>query len=113
MEEARRFMNLIATASDNRVLAILVEALHRMSGETSAGWDEKQRRSELRSYERVVQAIENGESEEARRVMAKSLAAALRSWADGSRRVQAAGRLDRFRSLARNHSTDFVRFLLL
>jgi DNA-binding FadR family transcriptional regulator len=79
-EGTRRFMNLIATASVNRVLAILVEALHRMSGETSAGWDEKQRRSALRSYERVVEAIENGEPEEARRIMAKSLAAALRSW---------------------------------
>jgi GntR family transcriptional repressor for pyruvate dehydrogenase complex len=79
-EEARRFMNLIASASGNRVLAILVEALHRMSGETTAGWDEKQRRSALRNYERVILAIENGESEEARRVMAESLAAALRSW---------------------------------
>ncbi len=79
-EEARRFMNLIATASANRVLAILVEALHRMSGETSAGWDEKQRRSALRSYARVVRAIEDGEPENARSVMAKSLAAALRSW---------------------------------
>ncbi len=79
-EEARRFMNLIATASGNRVLAILVEALHRMSGETSTWWDEKQRRSALRSYERVIQTIENGESEEARRVMTESLAAALRGW---------------------------------
>jgi GntR family transcriptional repressor for pyruvate dehydrogenase complex len=79
-EESRRFMNLIASASGNRVLAILVEALHRMSGETSAGWDEKQRRSALRSYERVIRAIENGESEEARRVMAESLSAALRTW---------------------------------
>ena len=73
-------MNLIAAASGNRVLAILVEALHRMSGETSAGWDEKQRRSALRNYERVIQAIEDGESEEARSIMAESLTAALRSW---------------------------------
>jgi GntR family transcriptional repressor for pyruvate dehydrogenase complex len=79
-EETRRFMNLIATASGNRVLALLVESLHRMSGETSAGWDEKQRRSALRNYEQVIRAIENGEAEEARRVMAESLAAALRSW---------------------------------
>ncbi len=79
-EEARRFMNLIATASGNRVLAILVEALHRMSGESSAPWEEKQRRSALRSYQRVIRAIENGESGEARSIMAKSLAAALRSW---------------------------------
>jgi GntR family transcriptional repressor for pyruvate dehydrogenase complex len=79
-EEARRFMNLIATASGNRVLAILVEALHRMSGETGAGWDEKQRRSVLRSYERVIRAIEDGDSAEARGVLEESLTAALRRW---------------------------------
>jgi DNA-binding FadR family transcriptional regulator len=79
-EEARRFMNLIAAASNNRVLSILVESLHRMSGETSASWDEKQRGSALRSYQRVIRAIENGEAEQARSIMARSLAAALRSW---------------------------------
>lgn len=79
-EEARRFMSLIATASGNRVLAILVDALHRMSGESGAAWDEKQRRSALRSYQRVVRAIENGESEEARSVMQRSLGSALRRW---------------------------------
>ena len=79
-EEARRFMNLIATASGNRVLAVLVEALHRMSGETSAGWDEKQQRSALRNYGRVIGAIEEGDPETARAVMAKSLSAALRTW---------------------------------
>jgi DNA-binding FadR family transcriptional regulator len=79
-EEARRFMSLVATASGNRVLAILVEALHRMSGESGAGWDEKERRSALRSYERVIRAIEDGKSEEARSIMEKSLAAALRRW---------------------------------
>jgi DNA-binding FadR family transcriptional regulator len=79
-EEARRFMALIAAASGNRVLAILVEALHRMSGETGTGWDEKQRRSALRSYEQVVHAIERGAPEEAHSIMATSLTAALRSW---------------------------------
>lgn len=78
--EARRFMSLIATASGNRVLAILVEALHRMSGESSAAWSEKQRWAAVPSYERVVRAIEDGESEEARSIMAKSVGAALRSW---------------------------------
>ena len=78
-EEARRFMNQIAFASGNRVLAILVESLHLMSGEKSAAWHEKQRRSALRSYERVIAAIEAGESDEARKVMADSLEAARRS----------------------------------
>ena len=78
-EEARRFMNLIAAASGNRVLAILVEALHRMSGEKTAAWDEKQRRSALRSYDRVIRAIEGGEADQARLLMATSMAAAVRS----------------------------------
>ncbi len=76
-EEARRFMSLIATASGNRVLALLVDALHRMS-EGSGRWDERQRRSALRSYEKVVAAIERGEADQARSIMAKSLAAAMR-----------------------------------
>jgi len=79
-EEARRFMNLIATASRNRVLAILVEALHRMSGETSAEWDEKHRRSTFRNYERVIGFIEDRDPEAARSIMTKSLEVALRRW---------------------------------
>jgi DNA-binding FadR family transcriptional regulator len=79
-EEARRFMSLIASASGNRVLAILVDALHRMSGGSDSAWDEKMRRSALRSWERVIRAIEDGDAEEARRIMAKALSAALRSW---------------------------------
>ena len=75
--EARRFMSLIATASGNRVLALLVDALHRMSEGTGA-WPERQRRSALRSYEKVVRAIERGQADEARELLAKSLAAAAR-----------------------------------
>lgn len=77
--EARRFMNLLATASGNRVLALLVDALHRMS-EGTGEWDERQRRSALRSYEQVAGAIERGDADEARSLMAKSMAAALRYW---------------------------------
>lgn len=79
-EEARRFMSLLATASRNQVLAILVDALHTLSGETGAGWDEKQRRSALRSYKKATKAIEDGEPEEARLIMEKSGAAASRQW---------------------------------
>jgi len=78
-DEARRFMSLVATASRNRVLALLVDALHRMS-EGIGEWEERQRRSALRSYEKVVGAIERGEPDEARSIMAESLAAALRYW---------------------------------
>ena len=79
-DEARRFMNLIAAASRNRVLAILVEALHLMSGESGSWWDEKVCRSAVRSYERTVGAIEAGRADEARSIMEQSLAAAARHW---------------------------------
>jgi DNA-binding FadR family transcriptional regulator len=75
--EARRFMSLLATASGNRVLALLVDALHRMSEGTGV-WPERQRRSALRSYEKTVEAIERAEPDEARSIMARSLAAAAR-----------------------------------
>jgi len=79
-EEARRFMSLVATASGNRVLALLVDALHRMSEGVGAEWDERQRRSALRNYEKVIRAIESRDPEEARSIMEKSLAAAARYW---------------------------------
>ena len=79
-EEARRLLSLVATASGNRVLALLVDALHRMSEGAGAEWDEKQRRSALRSYEMAVRAIESEEPEEARSIMEKSLVAAMRYW---------------------------------
>jgi DNA-binding FadR family transcriptional regulator len=79
-EEARRFMSLLATASGNRVLALLVDALHRMSEGAGADWEENERRSALRIYEKAIRAIENGEPEEARSIMEKSMDAAVRYW---------------------------------
>lgn len=77
-EEARRFMSLLGPASGNRVLALLVDALHRMA--EGGNWDERQRRSALRSYEEVALAIERKEPDAARSIMAKLLAAAVRDW---------------------------------
>ncbi len=78
--EARGFLSLVATASGNRVLALLVGALHRMSEGAGADWDEKRRRSALRSYEMAFRAIVSSESEAARSIMEHSLAAAARYW---------------------------------
>lgn len=78
-EEARRFMSLLAAASGNRVLALLVDALHRMS-EGIGEWDERQRGSALRSFEQMVGAIDRGEPDEARSILKKLLTAAARSW---------------------------------
>ena len=46
----------------------------------AATGDEEAAAEITRRYERVVRAIESGGPEEARRVMAASLAAALRTW---------------------------------
>ncbi len=75
IEEARRFMSLLGTAARNPVLALLVDALHRMS-EGTGEWDERQRWAAVRSYEKAVAAIERGEPDQARTIIAKSLAAA-------------------------------------
>jgi len=79
-DEARRFMSLVARASRNRVLALLVDALHRMS-EGVGEWEERQRRSALRSYEKVVGAIERRAPDEARSIMADELKQPV-SWID-------------------------------
>lgn len=77
--EARRFMSLLAGASDNQVLALLVDALHLMSEETPM-WDDRRQRSALRSYEEIVTAIERREPDRVRLVLEESLAAALQHW---------------------------------
>ena len=79
-EEARGFMNLIATASGNRVLALVVDALHRMSEGLGTSWGQRHRRSALLCYEKIVRAIERGEADEARSIMETTLAAGLRNW---------------------------------
>jgi len=78
--ELRRFHDLIAVASRNRVLGLLVDALHRMSESSGVDYDPKQRRAAIRASEAVVRAIESGEPENARAVSEKMLAAALRYW---------------------------------
>jgi GntR family transcriptional repressor for pyruvate dehydrogenase complex len=79
-EESRRFQDLIAAASGNRVLGLLVNALHRMSEGSGVEYDLKQRRAMLRGSEDIFRAIEDGDSEAARVVTEKLLAAAMRYW---------------------------------
>jgi GntR family transcriptional repressor for pyruvate dehydrogenase complex len=76
--ELRRFQDLVATASGNTVLGLLVSALHRMSEGHGIEIDEKQRRASIRGYELMLRAIESGEREEARSITEKQLAAAQR-----------------------------------
>ena len=67
--EARRFMTILAAASGNPVLALVVDALHRMSDAVETEFDEKRRRSATRGYERAVRAIDGGDGAGARSIM--------------------------------------------
>lgn len=78
--QARRFYSLVAAAASNPVLALLVDALHRMSEGSALAWDEKQRRSAARTYTRVVEAIESRDPKSAASVMEKNLTEAMRTW---------------------------------
>ena len=78
VRELRRFQELVAAASGNTVLGLLVTALHRMSERSGVEFDAQQRRAAVRGHEKVVRAIESGEPEEARAVTKKMIDAAAR-----------------------------------
>jgi DNA-binding FadR family transcriptional regulator len=78
--EARQFHNLVADAAQNLVLGFLIKALHRLSEGAGIHYDGKQRKASLEKAERVLSAVEAGDSEGARKVTEDMLAAALRYW---------------------------------
>jgi DNA-binding FadR family transcriptional regulator len=80
VEEFRRFQDVIAIASGNRVLGLLVNALHRMSEDSGVQYDLRERRQVVRSSQLMLGAIESGDAEEARAVTEKSLAVAMGNW---------------------------------
>ena len=78
IEELRRFQGLVAAASGNTVLGLLVSALHRMSEESGLEYDAKQRSASIRGCELMLAAIEGGDRNDARAVSEKQLAGAAR-----------------------------------
>jgi GntR family transcriptional repressor for pyruvate dehydrogenase complex len=76
--ELRRFQDLVATASGNTVLGLLVNALHRMSEDCAVEYDARQRRASVRGSESMLRAIESAEREDARSVTEALLSAAAR-----------------------------------
>lgn len=76
--ELRHFQELVAEASGNTVLGLLVGGLHRMAERAGVVIDPKQRRAAVRASERVLSAIEQGEADRARRETEEMLGAALR-----------------------------------
>lgn len=78
ISEARRFYELIAIASRNLVLGMLVNALHRMSESANTEYDATRWRTSLRESELLLEAIERGDEESARAISSLAVAAALR-----------------------------------
>ena len=79
-EEARQFHELMAVASKNLVLGLLVNALHRMSEDLPIKYDLEQRQASVRQMNKVLKAIEKGDGAAAEAVSEKMLKAALRYW---------------------------------
>jgi len=80
IDELRRFHEIIAVASRDTVLGLLVNALHRMSEGSVYGVDAKQRRAAVRSCKKIARAIESGDPETARKVSQKHLGDAIREY---------------------------------
>ncbi len=77
-DELRRFQDIIALASRDMVLGLLVNALHRMSENAGLEYEAKQRRAAIRASEEILRAIESGSAEEAQAVTEKMIAATMR-----------------------------------
>ncbi len=78
INEARQFYELIALASKNLVLGLLVNALHRMSETVNVEYDATRWQESLRASEAMLHAIERGDAEAARQISTRATAAALR-----------------------------------
>ena len=78
--EARSFNELVAGASSNLVLSYLVSALHRMSEHASVEYSANHWRAYHRHSTKMVEAIEAGDGESARRISMLTHEAGIRYW---------------------------------
>jgi len=78
--EARNFYELVATGSKNLVLSFLVNALHRMSEHSNIEYSVDHWRLHLKQSEKMLQAIEQGDAESARKISTLTHDAAIRYW---------------------------------
>ncbi len=78
--EARHFYELVAAASKNLVLGFLVNALHHLSENSGIEYDVHQRHAVARQADRILQAIEQGDADQAAAISRKMHAAASRYW---------------------------------
>lgn len=78
--EARNFYELVAVASKNLVLGFLVNALHHLSENSGIDYDMQHRQASARQTEKILQAIEHRDAEQARVLSEKMHTAAWRYW---------------------------------
>ncbi len=78
--EARHFYELVATASKNLVLGFLVNALHHLSENSGIEYDVQHRQASARQADKILQAIENRDADQAHAISKKMHAAAWRYW---------------------------------
>lgn len=78
--EARHFYELVATASKNLVLGFLVNALHHLSENSGIEYDVQHRQASARQADKILQAIEKRDADQAHAISKKMHAAAWRYW---------------------------------
>jgi len=80
--EARRFYELVASASQNLVLGFLTNALHRMSENpaVTVTYSPDHWRARIKAFEKMLRAIENGNAESAQAISKRAHDAAIRYW---------------------------------
>ena len=78
--ETRHFYEMVAAASKNLVLGLLVNTLHRMSQGSGIKYDKEHRQAAARNLERILQAIEAGDAAKAHAISTKMHSAATRYW---------------------------------
>lgn len=79
-KEATQFYEIVAAASKNLVLGFLVNALHRMSENSTIAYSASHWRDSIKQSEKMLHAIENGDAESAQAISANVLSAAIRYW---------------------------------
>ncbi len=78
VEEIRDFYETIALASKNLVLGLLLNALHRMSEPTRIQYNQKRWRASLRDAQQLLDVIEQGDADAARRISMAAMNAAMK-----------------------------------
>lgn len=79
-QEARRFYELVAVASQNLVLGFLVSTLHRMSQHSGIVYDLDHREAHAKNSRLILEAIEAGDAGKAHSISRKMHLASKRYW---------------------------------